>query len=895
MPEIIRRDPKENGAKTPQQSPPGQYFHSNIPMLFGNQTSLTRPRIDILLEKALQSPIVTVIAGAGYGKTHAVYSLVHKIDARTIWLQFSERDNIGERFWENFTAAVSTLSRESSVRLAEMGFPATERQFERYLEIPRHDVDPACKYIFVYDDLHLISDKMVLRFLEHSVTSSFPNISSILVSRSEPPFNLMKMVSKGQVTRITEEDLRFNREEMAAYFRLQNLNPSQQTLSFIYNDTEGWAFAIHLAALSLKNLPPTRGYVPQALRANIFRLIESEVMAPLEPALQRILVKLSLVDHLASNLLEELASKNPAADGGKGGVPLLEKMASVGSFIRFDPYLDAYHIHHLFLDYLKGRQNELSEEEKKDVWTRAAAWCVANGQNLDAISYYEKAHDYNMLVDVVYRAFPLSLPNRIARLLLEILERAPEETFRKIPAVRMLRFQIFSILELFDRAVTEIKKVIADLEAEEPSPAHYLTLSGCYNHLGFVGLTACTHTRDYDFTRWFEKGYEYYRLSGHSYSSSGPEVVAGLSAYVCRVSVPDKGEIEKYIEANAAMAFYVSRTMGGCFSGIDELARAEYAFFRADMAEAEQFALQALRRAQQANQYEIENRALYYLIRISIYNGNHEKIEDFLKLLKAQLSQENYLNRYTYHDIIMGWFYLQTGQSGKIASWLKNDFEESELSSLNYGLEVLVRAKYHYHEGRYHASMAAMTNQRGSYNSFGNLLFGKILFKFMEALCYYRLDNIKGAVGALEAAWELAAPNGLDLSFIEMGKDTRSMIGGILKGSCECAVPREWLERIHRLSSTYAKKVLMVMEKFRDGGGQGRRPLAGTGLSRRELEVLTGLSQGLTREEIAGASSISVNTVKSVVKSIYNKLGALNQADAVRIATERGLLKQDSG
>jgi LuxR family maltose regulon positive regulatory protein len=56
------------------------------------------------------------------------------------------------------------------------------------------------------------------------------------------------------------------------------------------------------------------------------------------------------------------------------------------------------------------------------------------------------------------------------------------------------------------------------------------------------------------------------------------------------------------------------------------------------------------------------------------------------------------------------------------------------------------------------------------------------------------------------------------------------------------------------------------------------------------MEILTGLSQGLTREELAVASSISVNTVKSVIRSIYNKMGAINRADAVRIATAMGIL-----
>jgi LuxR family maltose regulon positive regulatory protein len=46
----------------------------------------------------------------------------------------------------------------------------------------------------------------------------------------------------------------------------------------------------------------------------------------------------------------------------------------------------------------------------------------------------------------------------------------------------------------------------------------------------------------------------------------------------------------------------------------------------------------------------------------------------------------------------------------------------------------------------------------------------------------------------------------------------------------------------------------------------------------------------MTQEEIAGISSLSVNTVKSVVRSIYTKLGAINKADVVRIAADMGLV-----
>lgn len=70
----------------------------------------------------------------------------------------------------------------------------------------------------------------------------------------------------------------------------------------------------------------------------------------------------------------------------------------------------------------------------------------------------------------------------------------------------------------------------------------------------------------------------------------------------------------------------------------------------------------------------------------------------------------------------------------------------------------------------------------------------------------------------------------------------------------------------------------------------GQQGCAGAPLSKRETEILRHLSQGLTRRDIADADGISVNTAKSVITNVYNKLGAINKADAVRIAASMGLI-----
>jgi LuxR family maltose regulon positive regulatory protein len=92
-----------------------------------------------------------------------------------------------------------------------------------------------------------------------------------------------------------------------------------------------------------------------------------------------------------------------------------------------------------------------------------------------------------------------------------------------------------------------------------------------------------------------------------------------------------------------------------------------------------------------------------------------------------------------------------------------------------------------------------------------------------------------------------------------------------------------------RGSSAYAKKLYMVAERFRDRRYEDKTPPVF--LPRRELRMLVGLSRGLTRQELAEEGKSSINTVKSVIKSLYNKLGAVNSADAVRIATSMGILK----
>ena len=90
-------------------------------------------------------------------------------------------------------------------------------------------------------------------------------------------------------------------------------------------------------------------------------------------------------------------------------------------------------------------------------------------------------------------------------------------------------------------------------------------------------------------------------------------------------------------------------------------------------------------------------------------------------------------------------------------------------------------------------------------------------------------------------------------------------------------------------SSTYAKKLNTIVSAYQMSQRMEQAPAIT--LSKRESEVLNDVSMGLTREEIADVHHLSVNTVKNIMKSVFDKLGASNAYEAIRIAALKNLLK----
>jgi DNA-binding NarL/FixJ family response regulator len=59
-------------------------------------------------------------------------------------------------------------------------------------------------------------------------------------------------------------------------------------------------------------------------------------------------------------------------------------------------------------------------------------------------------------------------------------------------------------------------------------------------------------------------------------------------------------------------------------------------------------------------------------------------------------------------------------------------------------------------------------------------------------------------------------------------------------------------------------------------------------LSARELDVLRHLSEGMVYKQIATEMHLSVSTIRTHLHNVYGKIGAVDRAQAVLIARDRG-------
>ena len=141
----------------------------------------------------------------------------------------------------------------------------------------------------------------------------------------------------------------------------------------------------------------------------------------------------------------------------------------------------------------------------------------------------------------------------------------------------------------------------------------------------------------------------------------------------------------------------------------------------------------------------------------------------------------------------------------------------------------------------------------------------------LDATARDRLGDRRAAEEALEAALELAEPEGLVLPFMLWPS-------------------RELLERHPKHRTAHATLISTSLDTLAGRAHGGPAAPLRDELSDAELRVVRYLPSNLTASEIASELVVSANTVRTHMRHIYAKLGAHSRSEAVARVRELGLV-----
>ncbi|MDR0464373.1 MAG: hypothetical protein LBG94_04550 [Treponema sp.] len=767
-----------------------------------------RERLNKLFKEAVNYPLIIVCAGFGFGKTSAVYSFVNDYDAYTSWIQITEKDNDTSLFWENYSNNVPLPGSGITESLKKIGFPETDEAFCAYSAVRNEAALAPGKYIRVFDDFHLMRSAEILRFFARSMDVSASNLTLILISRAMPEINLVGMMKREKVFTVQEDALCFTEDEIARYFSRIKLPVTGADIRNFYDGTQGWAFAVNLIARSLsKNQKneQTHGSPVDAMKKNIFRFMEAEVSKTISNQLARFLSRISLIDHLNASLVKTLAADDT----------LISQMETLNAYIRYDFTMDTYVINHLFRDYM--RQNQLlTDEEKRETYDAAGAWCGENGYYMDSLSYYEKSADYNAIIEKI-ASFNVQIPNDKALYALNIFDRMPDDVKTDNPLFPAMYIKLKFNLDKLEQAQEAAEQYTGYYMKQAETPQRNRALCAIYTYWGLIRMRMSTYTDVYDFDIYYKYLYEYFLKNPFKPIGSFKTITA--ESWASNVGTSRAGAMEEYIAAVTRMTSYFSGILTGFCFGLEDLLRGELFFYQRKYNEAEQYLKQSAAKARKQDQYIIQYKAIVYLMHIDLSNGDAEGAGEKLKEMETRrieakekfiLSGENdYTFRYTIYDIACGFYYLALDKSDKISEWLKSELPPYECSSFPVNYANRVRLRYHYQTHQYSALLKHIEGELKR----PLILFGRIELMVLKALSLYQLKKREEAIAALTEAYNLSESNRIIVSFTEFAEDMRTLTLAAHKDNA-CPIPKKWLEEINRVSSTYAKRRIKMISEY---------------------------------------------------------------------------------
>ncbi|MEU6811126.1 LuxR C-terminal-related transcriptional regulator [Streptomyces sp. NPDC046831] len=350
-------------------------------------TFVRRERLVAHLDRALDTPLTMINGSAGAGKTLLAAGWAGDLGRPVAWLTCDAADRAPGVFW----AYVLRALRAGGVDLVEkVGSPADPSRVDRALPARLADAlsgrdRPA---LLVLDEFDLVTTPEIAEQLEFVLRHAGAGLRLVVVTRTEPLLPLHRYRALGTITEIRNAELAFTPEEAATLLDLHGLRLSRDGAGALVDRTQGWAAGLRLCALAAQQSTDPDTYLKEfeAGHSAVADFLLAEVLRQQSAETQDLLLRVSVLDRFCPDLANALTGRRHAESR-------LAELHRANAFVHHLGH-SWYRLHPLFAEILRAHLRVRFPGLETELHRRAAAWLRRYGPLSETLAHGAAAGEW---------------------------------------------------------------------------------------------------------------------------------------------------------------------------------------------------------------------------------------------------------------------------------------------------------------------------------------------------------------------------------------------------------------------------------------------------------------------------------------------------------------------
>lgn len=785
----------------------------------------------------------------GYGKTMSMLDYLDHYQLPYLWLCI-ERNETSPRFiWDTFCRQIAKDNERLAKQLLAIGFPFTTPQRNIVLQLLEKAITDN-PFIIIVDDYHYSKSDDVDEFIYYLAKYMPDRIRLYVLTRIKPKIGIEELLLKGYCHVISESDYQLTLTETATMFKMNRVLVSSDIIRDVFELSEGWISAVSLLISHYKNTGTINGIT------HIEQLIETAVLPDYTAEELELLVSLSILKHFTIDQISQIFFRQ--------GIEEVLKRVIYNSFIRYNSKDDTYTIHNILRNHLtKYHFTYFSEEKRYNLYRGYGLWYSQKNDSIEAIRNFMKIKDYPMVLLEFEKPQITRLFYFYPEYVYQIFDEIPREITYQYPLAYLCFLHYLITTKDHIKGMALIKELeVYNKESRGYSQIEKDKLQGEIEHvLSLAEFNDCK--------KMLSRQKKAYQLLGGKAQLARKEKVASMGSYsILYLYYSRAGDLKKITEEIYNNFRYYEYVADGAGRGLDEVAMAEYLFHTGDIEKAYIHAMKARYKAKETPVLDILVCANFILARIAIVNGNIDEAKAYIESINNyKIFESNtsyYTSIYKPYTHTKDWIYMILGEIENVSDILINEpLNRNALFYQSIGTNYIVYGKYLLARKAYIELEMHCKDTLEILKTYNNIL-GYIHTYVLLAIAQLYICSKEDAVVAINEAFRLAKCDGVCTLFYEYGETLLLLID-------ELGLDSEFAVNVYEGTKRYVETIQLGQERKKS-----------THLTRREKEILSLVSKGMSNSEVAKELFISESAVKKTLSSCYRKLGVKNRGMAIK-------------